>query len=247
MRKLGKSLLLIVMLLCMFSYMGVANAIGKDAKFLTAEASAQSAIESLLSGQPLSETDKSVLIPLTEKYELYTKPQELTADEYAKFKQGQSADMEQKLYGIINPIDETKFSQLSQSGWSAITNPPQVQYSDLSYDAANPTGYLVVLVAKNKTDSKLYYYGAVYQATSATTLATYASVANGATNTDEVNKDVDKEETPAEEADVDKDEAVEKEEKAESNPKTGISDMAIYLVPLSLVAGSALMLKRRHA
>ena len=36
-------------------------------------------------------------------------------------------------------------------------------------------------------------------------------------------------------------------EKSEENPETGISDYAIYMVPLSLVLGTTLYLKRRNA
>ena len=58
------------------------------------------------------------------------------------------------------------------------------------------------------------------------------------------------EETGIVEKDVDKDEGVAKDteivgKQTSSNPTTGISDLAIYIVPFLLIAGSGIVLKRR--
>ena len=249
MRKLGKSLLMILMLLCMFSYMGVANAL-EASKLTTVESSAQTAIEDLLSGKTISGTSSETTIQtLLSKYTMAYKIEKIDSTVYDQYKANTSGNSASTIANLVNLSEYSDFNNLTtiseKAKKFALIDPaqPQVSHSDLELNA----GYLVVLVAQSTSDQKLYEYRGVYQATTATTLATYNSISKGTGTTDEVDdgNTVDKDAT------VEKDENVEKEteeeEKAESNPETGISDFAMYIVPFSLVAGSALMIKRRHA
>ena len=258
MKSIGKSLFLILILVCIFGYVGTASA----AEQLSSkeDKTVMDAIYNLLSGKALSEDDKSTISTLQEKYKLYYQYKQIDSATYEKYK-ADSADS-QTVKTIIDLIPTPGCDALSnaasesrEGNWAVIEG-TQVSYSNLKYDSSNPAGYLIMLVADSSTDgtacssSTLYYSKNVYQATSATTLATYKSIASVGDTGDE--NEVEKQETDEEE-DVDKDteateeESEDAEEKAESNPETGISDYAIYLVPLALVAGSALYLRRRVA
>lgn len=242
MKKFGKSFLMIVVLLCMFSYMGVVNAESLQSK----EAASMNAVYNLLTGKALSDADKETITKLKLTYpNLYYNKVEIPSDVYTKYKNQDSTASKT----ISDLIEIPSSDQLTEdNGWTSIPG-TQVSYSNLKYDSSNPTGYLVALAAVT-SDNVVYGSKNVFQATSATTLATYSSIANTGDSGDET--EVEKQEAEEEEEpEVDKEEAeeedVDKEEQAESNPETGISDYAVYLVPLALVAGSALYLRRRVA
>lgn len=244
MRKLSKTFMMMIMLLCMFSYMGVVSA--QASKLADVEKNSISAVSNLLTGKELSSADKAKITALKDKYSLYYQYQVIDADTYSKYKAGDDSAEDAIVKMISDPASKEDLT--SENGWSAIEG-EQISYSDLEYDVENPTGYIVIVMAA-ANDGTIYSYKNVYQATSATTLATYSSVAKSAEINDDVEKEdtIEKEDTTTEEADTEDDvEDTEEVEKSEKNPETGISDFAIYLVPLALIAGSTLYLKRRNA
>ena len=246
MRKLGKSFLMIVMLLCMFSYMGVVKA--DTAKLSSVEKNSISAVSNLLTGKQLSTADKEKIDALSSKYNLYYQYQIIDSDVYSKYKSGDDA-AGVTIANLITDPDSEDDMKNAENGWSQVVD-GKVTYSDLEYDAQNPKGYVVALMSVLKSDAnKIYTYKSVYQATSATTLATYESVSKAE---DIQDQEVTKEQTVEEPEESDDSDSVdetdsEEVEKSEENPETGISDYAIYMVPLSLVLGTTLYLKRRNA
>ena len=245
MKKLGKTFLTMITLVCMFSYMGVVKA--ETSKLSSVENGSIAAVSNLLTGKELSNSDKDTITALEGKYKLYFQYKSIDADTYNKYKSGDSSAGTTIANLISDPQSVEELSS-ADGPWNAVEG-TQISYSDLEYDAQNPTGYVVALMATK--DSNIYTYKNVYQATSATTLATYASVAKTTEVTDET---VEKNEATEEEADVggeeeDTEESTDSEEveKSETNPKTGISDVAIYLAPAAIILGSTLYLRRRNA
>lgn len=258
MRSLVKSLFMVLILVCIFGYVGTADA--AEPLSSKEDKTVMDAIYNLLSGKALSEDDKSTISTLQEKYKLYYQYKQIDSDTYNKYK---TDSTDSQTVNTITDLIQTPgcdslssaVSESEEGKWAVIEG-TQVSYSNLKYDSSNPAGYLIMLIADASTDgsscssSTLYYSKNVYQATSATTLATYKSIASVGDTGDE--NEVEKQETDEEEEeDVEKDTEAEEEgdteEKAETNPETGISDYAVYLVPLALVAGSALYLRRRVA
>lgn len=246
MKKLGKSFLMILMLLCMFSYMGVVKA--ADAlKLKDVESDSITAVENLLTGEALSTDDLSKITALQQKYDLYYSYAKIDADLFSKYKSGDDSVSSTIAGKIPAPTKESEITG-DTTTWKVLSG-TQISYSDpaLEYNSENPVGYIVALEAVEKTPSsgtekKVYDYRNIYQSASTTTLVRYNASDNN--NEDTPKENPSEEEQPKE--DSDQSEESDTEEKAESNPETGISDMAIYLVPLSIGVGSVLLFKRRY-
>ena len=245
MKNFCKTFLMMIIMICVFGYIGVANA-ATDKLSSVEDSNTITAASNLLTGKDLSTADKSTITTLEGKYTLYYKYAKISSDVYDKYKSGDSS-ASTTIAGLIkDPADADEL----ENDWNKVSG-TQILYNDpdFVYDAENPTGYVIALMALS-SDNKIYTYKNVYQLTSATTFATYASIAKGAEVKDE---EVQKEETVEktdEEEDVDTEEEPEAEEaveKSTENPETGISDVAIYLVPLAITLGSALYLRRRNA
>ena len=107
--------------------------------------------------------------------------------------------------------------------WTKITD-PNLSYTNLEYDQNKKTGYLVAVAAIPKTDtSKIYVYREVCEVTGTTSLVTSSNIS------------------------YETDTNVNEEPVVEENPNTGISDYAIYLVPIALIGGTVLMMRKNYA
>lgn len=249
MRSLSKSFGIILIVICMFSYMMVASA--ATGKLKDVEKNSISAVIQLLSGSSLAGDSATTITNLMDKYTLYTKYEKINDELYSKYKADTSnSEVGNSIANLITDPASKSDLDNADNGWSLVES-TQITYSDLEKDK----GYLIALMAVSKSDeSKIYSYKTVYQATTSSTLSTYSDIANNNVGSDAdveksaADKDVNKEETDDSEAeDKDDSDTVEKdtEEKADTNPETGINDYAIYLVPLSIIAGSTLMIRKK--
>lgn len=247
MRSLSKSFIIII-IMCMFSFISGVNA--ETGKLSSVESDSVSAVVKLLGGSTLSGDDATKITSLMNKYTLYTKYEVIDDTLYNTYKSDTSnTEAGNSIANLIqDPASKSDLDDES-NGWSMIES-AGLSYSELEKDK----GYLVALMAVSKSDAtKIYKYKTVYQATTDSTLTPYSEVAKSNAEEDDATKKIEKENTAAnteestdeETSEATAEEDVEKEEKSETNPETGISDYAIYIVPLSLVLGSTLMIKRR--
>ncbi len=109
-----------------------------------------------------------------------------------------------------------------------------INLSNLNYEKGKHNGYVLAIAAvKDGDTSRVYISRLILEATSATTLGEIEITATSNTTTT---------------TDTNTDDNTQNEEVTTSkNPETGISDYAIYLVPVCLILGSTLLLKRRYS
>ena len=237
MRSLSKSFGILIIVMCMFGYITCVNAVDK---LSSVESDSVSAVVKLLGGSTLAGDDATKITNLMNKYSLYYTYKEIDDTLYSNYKN----DTSNTQYGdaIGNTITDPKSAaelNNENSGWFKLES-TEITYSNLTKDK----GYIVALMAVSKTDdTKMYRYKTVYQATTDSTLSPYSEVANNGAQSDEENTNENESNNEDENAEENEN-TEETEEKADTNPETGISDYAIYIVPLALIAGSTLMIRR---
>ena len=109
-----------------------------------------------------------------------------------------------------------------------------INLSNLSYEKGKHNGYVLAVAAvKDGDTSRVYISRLILESTSATTLGEIEIADEASTvTTNDTNADNNSQQ---------------EEVKTTKNPETGISDYAIYLVPVCLILGSTLLLKRRYS
>lgn len=147
------------------------------------------------------------------------------------------ADFEKKFKELIPTVNTTS----DTAGWTAVSN-NEIPLTGLTYENGKHTGYVLAVMGIKDGSSDVYITRNIYESKSATTLgginftdqdkATY-----GTTTTTTTTTTTDTTTNTTQTVDT----------VTEQNPETGLSDMAIYLVPASIVLGSALMFRRRYA
>ena len=218
----------IIMVIGVFGFIGLVNAeeswssIGEDVGFIT----------DLIEGEDLSSNEE--LTNFLSKYDVYYKYYKIDDTLYQNYL---SDLFEGTNLGAEDSIMSSYIPTVEDSGdlgsWLKVSG-SNLAFANLEYDETKDTGYIVGIAAVDKEDnSKIYVYRGVFEVSSSSTLVdSYTTHATeyqeGTTNTTTTTTT---EETVA----------------TESNPNTGISDYAYILVPLALVGGSVLMLKRRYA
>lgn len=236
MKRIGKYFLMGVMLICMFSYMGVVNA-----ATIKALDTNKDSVKVLLTGKELSASDATNIESLLGTYSMFYKYEKIDDSVYNSYKSGDSSASSTINKLISDPQSSDELTE--DNGWTKISS-TQVTYEDLEAEA----GYIVCLFAYSGSDtSTLLYYKNVYQATTSSELALTSSIIASSEEGDEVvkKKTVEKEPADEEETTDESEESSDLEEKSESNPETGISDVAMIIVPASLIAGTTLMIRRR--
>ena len=145
-------------------------------------------------------------------------------DEYVEA-QTRVAEYEDTFYGLIPVINSTS----DLNGWTESTD-KNINPTNLNYETEKHHGYVLAVVAVK--DQTIYATRVILESTSATTLGsiTYnlsdeTAVAN--TTTQSVTE--------------------QKSTRTTSNPETGIDDYAMYLVPVAIIMGSVILLKRNYA
>lgn len=155
-------------------------------------------------------------------YYLYEKIDDTTYEEYLKetFEQEENGAL-----GKINALVPTITSVEQLSSWIKVDT-PQFVYPNIEYNKEKKTGYIISVAAVSKQDqSKIYVHRGVYETINPGTLEnSYAVNYKNYQNTNTNNETV-----------------------TEENPNTGIGDYAIYLVPIALVSGAALMMRKNYA
>lgn len=209
---------LLFVFMCCFGFIGVVNA-----EELWSSLSEDTAfINDLIIGTDVSSLDTAKTF--FEKYDVYYTAVKIEDDsvyqDYLKYKiNGESNNSEATINGLIPTVTST-----GDLGTWTKTAASKFIFDNLE----KGKGYVVGVAAVLKSDNtKIYVYRDVYEAVSTTTLNRayelhYSDFQVNTTNNEE-------------------------EVNTEKNPDTGISDIAIYLVPVCLVLGSVLMFKRNYA
>lgn len=209
---------LLVVFICCFGFIGVV-----DAEEQWSSLSDDTAfINDLIIGTDVSGLDSAKAF--FEKYDVYYTSIKIEDNsvyqDYLKYIiNGESNNSEATINGLVPTV--TSVGDLG--AWTK-TAASKFTFVDLEQGK----GYVVGVAAVLKSDNtKIYVNRDVYEAVSATTLNRayelhYSDFQTSTTNnTEEVN--------------------------TENNPDTGISDIAVYLVPVCLLLGSVLMFKRNYA
>lgn len=134
----------------------------------------------------------------------------------------------------FSSIIPTVSSATDLNEWTKSTD-NQIKVSNLSYEKGKHNGYVLAVAGIKDGDSKIYVTRLILESKSTSTLGqiTYldsdktdvaSSDGNQASNTENVNTGSDT--------------------ATKSNPKTGVEDYVIYLVPVSIILGSAILLRK---
>lgn len=222
MRKIFNLLLVTVMT---FGFIGVVNAeeswssITDDTSFL----------EALLNGESLE--GNTAATTFFSKYDVYYQYQKIDDATYANYITDIRGETSTGAEQSINALIPAPSSAGDLGSWVKIDT-PQISYADVEYTEGQKTGYIVAVAAVPKDDtSKVYVYRLVTEVTGSSKMESSYEI-----NCDE---DVD--------VVTDENTVTDTETVTEENPNTGISDYAIYLVPLALVGGVVLMMRKSFA
>ena len=148
------------------------------------------------------------------------------SDDYVNA-QSQVLSYEENFYGYVPELT----SSASLNDWTESTD-GQITLSNLKYEAGKHHGYVLgVAAVKTGDNNTVYVTRIILESQSATTLSSIEYNNNDMT---QYNDDTD---------------AVvnDGESKSKSNPETGIEDYAIYLVPVLLIGGSAIIFRKSYA
>ena len=228
-KRISLSLLMVVFGFC---FMGIANAAESDL----------STIASLTS--VIGEADEEIIQIADGSYKYYYKIQAIddsdfntyvkskyifdngdeNSDEYVEA-QSRVAEYEDTFAGLVPTLNTTA----DLNGWTESTD-KNITPTSLMYEEGKHHGYVLAVAAVK--DQTIYASRLILESASATTLqnitynASDEAVTRNNNNTSTQTK---------------------KATKTTSNPNTGIEDCAMYLVPVSIILGSGILLKRNYA
>ena len=225
-KKIGLSLLIVVFGFC---FVSVVNAEELD---LSTVASLTSII---------GEDDEEIIPLGNETYKYYYKIQAINdndfntyvkakyifdngnenSDEYVQA-QSRVAEYENTFADLVPTLNTTA----DLNSWTETTD-KNIAPTGLTYEVGKHHGYVLAVAAVK--DQTIYATRLILESSSATTLENILYNANDATSSS--NSSTQKQ----------------KAKKTTSNPETGIEDCAIYLVPVSIILGSGILLKRNYA
>ena len=193
-------------------------------------------VKSLITGSDL--TSDTAAKDFLSKYDVYYRYQKIDDTVYNNYLTDSFGNTnigaKDEIAGLVPTVNETTEITSDDSIWVQVpASKIKITIEDLAYNEASPTGYLVAVAAIDKKDStKVQIYRGVYEVSSTNTLVDINEIHySGEFDT----TDEDTYATESEDVATNK------------NPDTGLSDWAIYLVPLALISGSALMFRRRNA
>ena len=146
-----------------------------------------------------------------------------SSDEYVTA-QSRVSEYETTFEGLIATLNSTS----DLNSWTKSTN-NEIALSNLTYETGTHHGYVLAVAAVK--DSTIYATRVILETKSATTLGAL-----------EYN-DTDKSNYESSTSDV----TTTEETSTTENPETGIEDWTIYLVPISIVLGSGIILRRNYA
>ena len=143
-----------------------------------------------------------------------------SSDEFVAI-QSQVTQYENTFKGLIPEVKTTDLES-----WT-LSSDGEINLKDLTYESGKHNGYVLAVAAvKDGDNNNVYINRLILESTSTTTLGQVSyteadQVTYGTTTNDQINTD--------------------------SNPNTGISDYAIYLVPICIILGSAILLKKSYS
>ncbi len=149
-----------------------------------------------------------------------------SSEEYATASE-QVSEYESVFYDLIPEV-----SAADLDGWT-LANDGEINLSDLTYVEGSHNGYVLAVAAVKEGDTKVYISRLVLESTSATTLenVSYNSSDELTYSSSVPDNSSDKDATTVSTA---------------SNPNTGISDYVIFIVPVCIILGSAILIKRNY-
>lgn len=229
-KRIGSIALIAIFSFCM---MGMVNAAESDF-------SSVASITSVIGGA------EEEIIPIAEgTYKYYYKIQQIDDNDFSTYIKSryiydngdESSDEYMEAQARVDEY-ETAFNALiptlnstsDLNSWTESTD-KHIKLTGLNYEANKHHGYIIGVAAVK--DGKIYVTRLILESTSASTLEAIKYTSNDKTtyNNNTQQGVVEKE----------------KDTKTESNPETGLEDYAIYLVPLSIVLGSGILLRRSNA
>lgn len=148
-----------------------------------------------------------------------------SSDEYVTA-QSRVSEYEETFNGLITTLNSTS----DLNSWTQSTN-NEINLTNLKYEDGKHHGYVLAVAAVKNGDTNIYVTRVILESKSATTLAAI-----------EYN-DADKAAYEASTSEV----TTTGETTTAENPETGIEDWALYLVPISIVLGSGIILRRNYA
>ena len=143
-----------------------------------------------------------------------------SSDEFVAI-QSQVTQYENTFKGLIPEVKTTDLES-----WT-LSSDGEINLKDLTYESGKHNGYVLAVAAvKDGDNNNVYINRLILESTSTTTLGQVSyteadQVTYSTTTNDQINTD--------------------------SNPNTGISDYAIYLVPICIILGSAILLKKSYS
>lgn len=143
-----------------------------------------------------------------------------SSDEFVAI-QSQVTQYENTFKGLIPEVKTTDLES-----WT-LSSDGEINLKDLTYESGKHNGYVLAVAAvKDGDNNNVYINRLILESKSTTTLGQVSyteadQVTYGTTTNDQINTD--------------------------SNPNTGISDYAIYLVPICIILGSAILLKKSYS
>lgn len=230
-----KMITLVIMVVFGFGFMGVINAAelelgsvaavntpvgGSDKEIVPADENA-TGYKYYYKISEISDNDFETYVKSKYSYE----NSDASSDEYTTA-QSRVEEYETTFYNLIPTLKTTA----DLSTWKEITD-GQINLTELKYQEGKHTGYVLAVAAVKGNETNIYVNRMILESASSSTLDNIEYNSNDMNAYNETTQNV----------------VTTEDEKTESNPETGIEDYALYLVPLSLIAGSAILFKRNYA
>ena len=148
-----------------------------------------------------------------------------SSDEYTTA-QSRIEEYERTFFDYIATVD----SAAALSTWTQSID-GQINLTDLKYEEGVHHGYVLAVAAVKDGDTNVYVSRTILESTSTSTLD------NIEYNSEDMTSYNATTDTAVPTTD----------EKTNNNPETGIEDWAIYLVPIGLISGSAILFRKNYA
>ncbi len=147
------------------------------------------------------------------------------SDEYVEA-QSRVAEYEDTFAGLVPTLNTTA----DLNGWTESTD-KNIEPTGLTYENGKHHGYVLAVAAVK--DQTIYATRLILESANATTLRNIEYNDNDKTVSRNNNSNTSTQ--------------TKKATKTTSNPNTGVEDCAIYIVPVSIILGSGILLKRNYA
>ena len=132
------------------------------------------------------------------------------------------------------------------TNWTKSTD-NNINISNVTYKAGSHNGYVLAVAAVKNGDANVYITRLILESKSSSTLGQISYDNNGG-NTEKPDPVVINDDNNGNDNNNDNNNDVDVvDKKTEENPNTGIEDYALYLAPISIVLGSAILLKKSYA